>query len=656
MGFTRRYPSFPPLNVVTEIEGVVVVDQPPPSTPTGLATGIVGIIGEFADVTFATYFNPTTGTFTTAPQPVDVFSAQSLVSDLGGFDPTLGDFGNSLGNGFAALRNKQFSGLVAIPVNISSQYGMRLTRHLPTNQSATVALPITPVLGASVPAATTFVSGADTVNTAAAATFAAGQQSQSGTDGTVTTSGPAVSLNFSSATADFTKAKVGDLLVIGVLGAGGAQGSDAGTYRIITITDAHDVVVETMIGSSFSFAASSALAWRLHAAAQGDTGVGSIVSSNDASYTIPARPMVATIAASTTLAPQVVPTVDTATSWNPLSGLSGAATTNAAGIVYTAAVQAPNAAQSSSLDALYVTAIDAALTDADPARTINILWAARKSSTIAATLRSVADAKSANGPACVAVYSPALSVISENTVLGATYPGVGANRDARFIYNWPGFVTFVPEAVGFNLSGADGSVVSDGILDDSSDGWAAVSMSNLPPENNPAQTAAPIPTLFAPILGFQRGNLPNFQIGDYIAFRSNGIMASKNELNVGFVFQSGITTSLISGQQDINVRRFADFVEDSLANVAQPFAKLPITPDIQDQFLGEVTSFLDTLLSPGNPSAQRIVAYSVNSTAGNTPQLAAAGIYVLIVKVQMIGLANFIVLQVQCGPGVNVSQ
>ena len=48
-GFIRRYGNFPGTETITLIEGVVIVDLPPPGSITGLSTGTVGLVGEFAD-------------------------------------------------------------------------------------------------------------------------------------------------------------------------------------------------------------------------------------------------------------------------------------------------------------------------------------------------------------------------------------------------------------------------------------------------------------------------------------------------------------------------------------------------------------------------------------------------------------------------------
>jgi len=144
-------------------------------------------------------------------------------------------------------------------------------------------------------------------------------------------------------------------------------------------------------------------------------------------------------------------------------------------------------------------------------------------------------------------------------------------------------------------------------------------------------------------------------ISEYIQFRDKGVIAARVERTAGPVVQSGITTSLLTGQKNINRRRMADFIEDSLSTALKQFCKLPLTNQLRDAAVGEVDGFLNSLLSPNNPSSQRIAGYLIDDKSGNTPDLLAQGIYVIIVKVQTLSTADFIVLNAQVGESVNVT-
>ena len=96
-GFIRRYGYFPSQSTITEIEGVVIVDLPPPGSIQGVGTGTVCVVGEFADLTYAT--SVAGGNVSSNMRAVEVFSSQDLVNKVGGFDEHLGEFDVSGGNG-----------------------------------------------------------------------------------------------------------------------------------------------------------------------------------------------------------------------------------------------------------------------------------------------------------------------------------------------------------------------------------------------------------------------------------------------------------------------------------------------------------------------------------------------------------------------------
>jgi hypothetical protein len=217
-------------------------------------------------------------------------------------------------------------------------------------------------------------------------------------------------------------------------------------------------------------------------------------------------------------------------------------------------------------------------------------------------------------------------------------------------------MTQVPELVGIAVAGSDGSVVTNGVIDTQSNGWLAAILSNLNPENNPGQGAAPVPQVMAPVLGLQRGVVP-LGMNDYIALKAAGICGPRIDSVLGPIFQSGVTTyyPVIPSLGLINRQRFQFFIDDTLAQTIAPMSKLPLTDALMDTIDTEIDAFLDTLLSPNNPAQQRIVGYSVDSVSGNTQAQEAVGVYVVITKVQMVPTADVIVLQDEVGPSVITS-
>ncbi len=649
MSFIRRYGSFPSSQVINQIEGVVIVDLPPPSTIEGVSTGVVGVVGEFADFTYAVNVDGQ-GNVTTKPQPVEVTSAQDMVNKVGGFDATLGDFGGDDGSGFATVANKRFSRLVICPVNLASSKGTRLWRELPTN--TVNAAPVVPMQAVTVAAGTEFKSGANRVKLGKQFTFTGDIAYLSRTTGQQNASGSGAQAVFQDAGGDFVNrgVKVGDALVVGIIG----TSTDPGTYRIIGVT-ATTLTVEALDGADFTWTGESALPYRVHPAASFDSGDG--LYDDVTNYLLPARPLDATITQGSALAATDAAPAATENTWSPLSGLTLAIMPGVGNdLVYTAAVQAPNALTNSTLEALYTTAFESLLADAYPARDISILVAARTSNNIRSEMKQHVLSASSQGKGRMAVLAPAVSMVTESIALGDAAPGVGATRDERVIYCWPGVQTSITDTVGTSLKLANGTYNrGSGIVDVRADAFMASILSNLAAERNPGQATDPVPLCLSPVLGFQSG-LPNdFSMTDYILFRQNGIAAIRFDRTAGTVFQSGITTALSSGQKNINRRRMADEIQDSLAAIYERFSKLPLTVALKDAINAETVAYLSNLVSLNNPAAQRIAAYSVDSKSGNTPQLNAAGIYVVIVRVQMLATADVIVLQAEVGPNVNIS-
>jgi len=793
-GFIRRYGYFPGTEVITQIEGTVIVDLPPPGAVEGVGTGTVAVVGEFADCTYAVQYG-TSGDISAKLRPVEAFSTQDMLNKVGGFDETLGDFGNSLGNGFAALRNKRFSRLVLMPVNLASAQGARFVRELPLCTAPTNTLPVVPVSGATISAGREFRDGVGRIRIAQTVQFTARNYIDAGVGGSIANAGaPAVTQPFTAAPGfDWLAierpdgslgAKKGDILVIGNNNAGALQplpaggNLGAGTYRVaadpmavpassatftgavfvasgfaggetigvavdggasvpvvfgigdqspaqvaaaintavgitlvtvaggalvftspttgvlsevdvpvtgaltsIGLTGGFDVFgsaaasnvidVEKLDGTSFDFVTvAGTVPWRLHFSTDADSApervIGSSVAGGYAAleaggYVVAVRPLTntagaqvtGTYPAGTAISPAVVPTALTGSTADPLSGLSGLLHPLVA-TAFTAAVQGINPVSSASIDALYESAIDALVSEDDPARDINIVVAARKSAAIRTKLKAHVLQASEVGLGRTTVISPELSVQDLTTVVSAPDPGVGANRDERVIYSWPGARQSVPEAVSYLIATAIGTTTSDGILDDTFDHWYASLLSNLAPERNPGQAAQPVPTVFAPVLGTQRG-VSNLGLAEYTALRRAGVSGLRIDRTVGPIIQSGITTSLTSGQKNVSRRRMADFIEDSLARRLVQFTKLPLTNQLKDGAVGECDAFLNTLLSPNNPAAQRIADYSLDDKSGNTPELEAKGIFVIIARVRTLVTSDFIVVQAQIGEGVNVN-
>jgi hypothetical protein len=660
-GFVRRYGSDVGVEVIQQIEGVVIIDEPPPGSINGVGSGTVFHVGEFADMGLAVAVDGAANV-TTKAQPTEVFGSSDYANKFGGFDSTIGDFGDSCGNGFAALSGKKFARLIIAAINLCSSKAVRVYRQLPTCKSATNSAPVVLMQAATVVAGREFRDGANRVNIGTRFSFTALGDYAHAIDGVVAIAGYGAQPTqiFSSATANFLTARggdpvrKGDILVIGVIGGAGALGSNANTYRVFADATVDTwLTVEMMDGSDFDWTSGTGLPYRVHESTDADSG-GAYAIDDAAGYTLPARPLDATVAAAAELNPAVIPPAGTATTWDPLSGLH-MMTDPATGLVYDADIQAANAVSDAKIDALYQAALDSSLADKSPRCDINIVTTARESSTIRTLRKSHVLQASAVGFGRMTIQAPELTELVVDDILADADPGVGANRDERVLYTWPGEQIFVKEAVGYAIMGSDGLTHDDGILDLPADARLASVLSNLAPERNPGQATDPIPSVMSTVLGFQRGT-PELTMSEYIQFKAKGICAMRfDRTGGGYIFQSGVTTSLTSGRLNINRRRMADFLEDSLAASLSQMSKLPLTTNLKDSIVLQVAAFMDALVSENNPPAQRINGYLLDDKSGNTPVLEAKGIWRLIVKARTLATLDELVLQVSVGEDVDVT-
>lgn len=661
-GFIQRFGSVPSQQQIQAIEGVVIVDGVGPAQIQGTGTGVVAVVGEFADMTYAV--EVAGGNVASKPQPQLVTSDADLVQRVGGFDATLGDFGGAGGNGLADVRGKRFAGLVVAPVNLTSDKAVRLVRDLPTNASATDPSPVIPMQGATVFAGTLFQDGSATkqTKTAGRVIFSGAGAYLSAIDGVSVAGGSSGGQLFNSASAAFVTngVSVGDAIVIGVLG----TDADAGTYRVRQIVSETQLVVGRLDGTDFAWTGDTALPFRIHQAACADSGAGLFTTL--AQFTVPARPIMENVAESVVLVPAVPAAASSATAWEPLSGLVLCTQPGSGnGLDYTADVQAPNAVNSSALIAKYVEVIAALEADADPANSVNIVMASRSARLIAKSLRLLVDSRSAAGLGMVAVVAPGLGCqtlsAATSSASGATTDsvfGVGATdaagRSDRVIYTWTGIRQYNPDAVGTSIETAVGSTVTDGVLDLTAAGHLCSVLSQIAPERNPGELTAITQSALATVLGQQRG-APVLTKTDYEVMKAAGICGIRIDRTSGPVFQSGITTSLVSGRTRISRRRMADFIQDSLARQGNLYVKQLLTDDVRTAILSETDAFLASLRAEATPQFQRIAAYSVDGTSGNTPEQEAAGIYVVAVNVRLLSEIDNLVLLTSIGESVQVT-
>jgi hypothetical protein len=247
----------------------------------------------------------------------------------------------------------------------------------------------------------------------------------------------------------------------------------------------------------------------------------------------------------------------------------------------------------SAIDAAYLTALDATLNPASVAAQANLIWSARQSNAVRSALRQNAIDASAGGlyGRCCAIRPPLGTTTRSQALSGAAQPGVGAYRDQRVWYCYPGVQTFVPIIASKGLAGGEG-FSADGIIDVGADGFLISVCSQLAPEENPGQL-----TSFAGgAIGLEKNNpdVQSMTIIDYTNFRGAGICAPRMD-NGTMIFQSGVTSvdpQVQPNLRNIARRRFADFLQDSLARRLKAFGKKLNTRTRRALITGEIRAFV----------------------------------------------------------------
>lgn len=304
------------------------------------------------------------------------------------------------------------------------------------------------------------------------------------------------------------------------------------------------------------------------------------------------------------------------------------------------------------LDAAYLAAIDLTLAPNGVVKQGNIINSARQSNAIRYKLRSNAlDASSSGLRGRSAIIRPPLGTTRAQARSDTLQPGVGAYRDQRVFYAYPGGRAYIPQIAALGTNGGAG-FTADGLIDVGSDTWLASVCSQLPPEENPGQ----LTTFMANLLGLEANNadIQNLTMADYELFKAAGICAPRLDEGT-MIFQSGITSvdpGTYPALVNIARRRMADYIQDSLAIGLRPFTKKLSTRSRRASVVGMIEAFLGGLVSKNNPDNQRIDSYLTNYKDGNTAQTLALGLFRVIIKVRTLPGMNVIVLDTQIGEGV----
>jgi hypothetical protein len=311
----------------------------------------------------------------------------------------------------------------------------------------------------------------------------------------------------------------------------------------------------------------------------------------------------------------------------------------------------------SAIDAQYGTAITVTEDINQVTKQTNLIYSARQSNSIRKAL--VADAKTASSNGCfgrMAAIRPPIGTTKQVAVSTAAEPGVGAYRDTSgsVIYTFPQVSTTVPAIQSRGAAGGPGFTAT-GAVDVGADGFICSAASQLPPEEDPAQDA----NLFGNVNGLDSSpNSIGFSMPDYINFKAAGICAPRIDDGVPG-FQSGVTTvdpTVYPTLVQINRRRMANFIQDSIAGKSKRTNKKLMTARRRRAYAKSIESFLESLLARSDPDQQRIGGYTLDRKSGNNASTIAQGAYRLKIDVQTLPEFISIILQTNIGTTVTVTE
>jgi len=266
-------------------------------------------------------------------------------------------------------------------------------------------------------------------------------------------------------------------------------------------------------------------------------------------------------------------------------------------------------------------------------------------------LHEVAEARSANGKACIAIVAPPLNtaLATANGTSGIGVGNVAFGRSDRTVYVWPGMQKIIGP---LKTLDSTESQTTTGLVNWPADFHAAALMSQINPEINPGIQHV----TNAIINGTEVGsNIATLAMEDYMDLKAGGVMAIRMD-SAGPEFQSGITSvdpALYSTRKNISSRRMRDFIQDSLAVAWGPYVKQLMSQQWKDDLYDITDDFLRGL-KDAKPN-QRIKAYKIDLSS-NTDEQEAKGLYFMGIQVTLVPNNEVIVFNGLIGETVEITE
>jgi hypothetical protein len=306
------------------------------------------------------------------------------------------------------------------------------------------------------------------------------------------------------------------------------------------------------------------------------------------------------------------------------------------------------------IDNRYYTAIQSTVDLNSVAREANLIWAARQSNIVRRAMLENVVTASASGclGRCTAIRPPLGT--TRTVAKGTAEPGIQPYRNERVFYTYPGVQTYVP-AIALRGTAGGAGFTADGVINTGADGFLMSVLSRLASEENPGQ----LTTFLDAVRGLESGTeYSGWVIDDYKSFKRYGIVAARMDDGVA-IFQSGVTSVNPTTTPDrvrIARRRMADEIQDSLARIAKPYGKKTNRRERRNMLASAFTTYMTGLVSPDDPTKQRIEGFSIDVKTPNTPNVIASGAYYLVVRARTLSTLDAIVIQSEIGDTVTFSE
>ncbi len=297
----------------------------------------------------------------------------------------------------------------------------------------------------------------------------------------------------------------------------------------------------------------------------------------------------------------------------------------------------------------YSPAITSTLPNQTPASDIVVIWAARRTVGIRQALATNALNSSNVGRGRVAIVAaePSAGTSAVQAAAGVT-AALGLASSDNYVQPADRVIITFPQ---HQIVVEDFGNVAVTI---NADGAMACTLSNFSEEVNPGAANAFIQFITAMEPAYVANPLAK---QDYANLIAAGVCVLYFDRQAGWQFMQGVTAAnsvTYPTRVPIKRRRMADFIDDTLGDIASPYLKQPATDDRQQAFTMEIEGFLESLKATNTPATQRIVDYKVDNVSGNTQDQLALGIYVVKVFVRLLASMDYIVYVATIGETVTI--